>query len=466
MNFRLETVPHPKINNRDITFILENNDIHLPAAKFLAKEARSGGKNGTIGGITSHLQRAKQLRELFHHLQDIGINWHEATESDIISIRNAMLHWDSNDNPDKNNKYDYKKIKNNTMNSKLSVWFKFFQYMQEIEERCDIVLSTKLVKINKYSSSMKKHIEARKKEVEYIEVWDLMVPSDHVSKTFKTITRKEFEYFSKKLREDDVVYEMIALVMATTGLRIDAALKLRPDQFRSYFRYFHSGKSLNSKVSLSYIGKGDKYLECKIPLRTIHTLKGEYLNRAYTKRLKNHGERSKRGLEEYNNKYMWFNSKGRPINATDVRKAFKKASLALGRTQRPITPHWLRHSFATWALIDFSVREGVFLKGTTPDPLFITLLADLLGHADEKTTMQYVRTAIAIIEMERLEKENQSDKYYDGPLMTFQLFREDPGAQAIVKQEAIDEFGEKFDEKLFDPIQYAQSRGMLVDNSY
>lgn len=93
-------------------------------------------------------------------------------------------------------------------------------------------------------------------------------------------------------------------------------------------------------------------------------------------------------------------------------------------------------------------------------------LSDELGHADWKTTLRYVWTALQIEELERLELVRKPEKVYDGPLMTYQLYREDPVAQQIVKEIAIEEFGNKFKENQFDPLEYALKRRIAIDTSY
>lgn len=466
MELKLITVSHPFIPRRDITLILQNNDLHLPAARFLVKEARNGGRHGSIGGRTSHLQRAKQLRELFYHLAAMGIDWRDAIESDIRAIRNAMLHWDSNNNLDLKTTYSYQKIANDSMNTKLGVWFKFYRYMHEIGESYNMTLTTRLERVFEYRSQLLDHINQRNNEHKFVEVWDLKIPGSPKRKTYKVITRKEFDYFCKELQKIDITYVMIAKLMATTGLRINAALNVTPHQFKNYFKYLNTGKTLESKIKFRYVSKGDLSLECQIPIKMIADLQKEYLSRIYIERMKKYSERSERGLSEYNSEAMWLLNNGREVNYSDIIKVFTDASKALGRTIKPITPHWLRHSFATWALIDYSKRENILLKGIIPDTRFIIHLSELLGHANESTTMKYVQTALTITELERLENQIGAIKTYDGPLMTYQLYKEDPGAQEIVKKEAMKEFGNIFDEKQFDAIKYAISRGMLVDDAY
>jgi len=66
--------------------------------------------------------------------------------------------------------------------------------------------------------------------------------------------------------------------------------------------------------------------------------------------------------------------KDKPINVNTIQKAFK-TSLQIAGIQKPVTPHSLRHSFAT----HFLENGGNLIK-----------LKELLGHRNLHTTMIYV----------------------------------------------------------------------------
>jgi len=83
-------------------------------------------------------------------------------------------------------------------------------------------------------------------------------------------------------------------------------------------------------------------------------------------------------LENYINSYspkklLFTNNDGKEYYQSSVRKVLKKSALKAGITQR-VTPHMLRHSYATHLLED----------GTD-----IRYIQQLLGHNDPKTTMIY-----------------------------------------------------------------------------
>ena len=79
--------------------------------------------------------------------------------------------------------------------------------------------------------------------------------------------------------------------------------------------------------------------------------------------------------------------------------------------------------------------------------------------------MIYSQTAFQIEELERLELEREPSYNYDGPLTTFQLFRNDKYTQNIVREIAIQEFGIEFYENRFDPLSYAISRRIAIDSN-
>jgi integrase len=470
MAWTLKTVEHPTLYDRYITLIIENGVVHLPSARFLLKETKTGGRYGLPGGRTSHLQKAKQLRELLIHLENIGKTWDSALEVHVEAIRNSMLHWDRNGNPlckKESSKLPFKKIKNNTMNTKLSLWFKFYKYMEELKEPHNLVLSInkKIIYMSIQSDILgysKMRYEPKK-----IEVWKLLVPSSPKMKFYKAITRKEFKNLCTHLTQQDIVFDLIVRLMGDTGLRVEAATEITPAVFKSYFRYFKSGKSMESRVPLIYRGKGkNEPLECNITIRIISEIQKEYLSSLHIKRLKKYKDYCEQKGILFDKNIMWILSDGRPVKYVDIYKAIRTASVQMGRTIKPISAHWLRHSFAVWKILDYKKRNlGFKINIMNINPDIMILLQNELGHADAKTTMIYSWTAFQIEELERLELEREPSYNYDGPLMTFQLFRNDKYAQNIVKEIAIQEFGIEFDENRFDPLSYAISRRMAIDSN-
>lgn len=452
------TIPHPKINNREITLIFVNDKLDIPSAKFLIYESYYGGRYSSISGKSSHKNRAIKIIELYRHLNDMNLTWNIAFESDIKLIRNAMLCWDENGNIDNNN-FEYKAISNDAMNSKLGTWFKFYQYMSILHVPYNMHLTTK--KIRKYDNvNLLSHLDKRSNITsKYIDVWSLRVKPSPKNLTYHALSRTEFAHFLNHLENDDIVFSMIALLMVETGLRINATLNIEINQLKGFFKNFNSGKSMNDVVSLPYLAKGsqDTIKYCDLPLRTIAIIQKKYLSRIYINRIRNHEYKSDNTKSIYNKNTLWLLENGREVNYNDICKAFKKASNNMGYKSKPITTHWMRHTFATWSLIDFSKKENIPLKntGTTPNALFMLLLSHKLGHASIASTMKYISTALKLMGV----------GLNDGPiLISLTTFKKDIEAQELIMLEAKEEFKDKFNEDKFDVYKYALSRKIVIDN--
>jgi len=456
VDIKLRTIPHPTIPNREVTFVFIDNKLDETSARFLIREARYGGRTGDIAGKTSHKTRAIKIAELYLHLYDRGLTIFNAKESDIKMIRNAMLHWDTNDKYDKELYRDcgYKKISNDTMNQKIGQWFKFYRFLDSINIHYDMVMTTKWVR-RKRKKSRLSHLDSGTGENnDLIEIWKLKVKPSPRRKSYRAISRTEFEKLKNELDKIDPVYGTLAYFIVETGLRIDAALNIKISTFKNFFKLLNSRQDLNECKKIDYVDKGGEIKQFDLPLRTIQTIQQRFLSNFYTKRMKQHDNASSRGKFEYDEDAVWLLKNGRKVNYSDIQKAFKKASIALGRTNNRITAHWLRHTFATWTLIDFSREKNIPLEntGVTPNPLFLLLLGDKLGHVSEETTMRYIATALELMGV-------TTNK---GPIMSFRSLKKDPNAQKLIEEEAMYEFGDTFDSNIFDVFKYATSRGITV----
>jgi len=72
--------------------------------------------------------------------------------------------------------------------------------------------------------------------------------------------------------------------------------------------------------------------------------------------------------------HVFSTSKGNPLHRSQVNRSIKRICKEAG-VDRPISPHWFRHSNAT-----HSIENGAA----------ITTMQKRLGHSDPKTTMIYV----------------------------------------------------------------------------
>jgi len=459
MDIKTVTIQHPNLNKRDITLLIVDGKVDASSTEFLIYEARYGGRYGSIGGKTSHAPKAFQIAELYRNLNEIGKDWRNASEVDIKRIRNAMLCWDSNDNLNEKY-YPYKPISRDSMNHKLNTWFKFYKYMEKIQESYDMVLTTR--KVRKYRhKGLLDHLNKRylqNNQIDVTDSWTLKVKPSPKKHAFHALTRTEFSQLRKFLREIDIVYEMLALLIVETGLRRAAVLEAKENDFRNWLSYITGGKTINDVVKRKYIPKGgDEPYEYDLPIRTMQELNESYLMRIFPERLYKYEKRCDRLDQEINNDILWINKYGKEVKKHDINDAFVKASKMMGRTYKNITPHWLRHTFATWTLIDLAEKQGIPLEntGTSPNPLFILALQNKLGHADALTTMRYIVTALKIMGLDLNE----------GPIqISLRTFKRDKKAQELVVREAKNEFGPEFDKEYFDVIKYALSREIVIDD--
>ncbi|MGJ0299903.1 tyrosine-type recombinase/integrase [Aliarcobacter cryaerophilus] len=458
MDIETITIPHPNIRNRDITLLLVDNNIDLPSMRFLIHEARYGGRHNSILGKSSHKILAFQIAELYRQLDSMGLKWDKAIETDIKKIRNAMLCWDANDNKDYEN-YPYKKIENDSMNIKLNTWFKFYRYMDKIGINNDMVMTTRKVRKIK-PNNMLSHLNTlyeRNKNTDYIDSWILKVKASPKYSVFHALSRTEFSKLRQHLKNIDIVYEMIAIFMVETGLRIDAALHSPERDFKDLFKLLTNGKNMNDVVRRTYIAKGGDTKQYELPLRTVEEIHSSYIMRIYPDRKYYYEKRCERLDIAMDDNVLWISKSGKKIEANDIWNAFRKVSEIMGRKDNKITPHWLRHTFATWTIIDISNYKNISLENTgiLPNPLLITALQQKLGHASISSTMKYIATALKLMGM------NSNDGIIR---ISLRSFKQNLQSQELVKKEAQTEFGNDFNENIFDVIKYAISRGIVIDD--
>lgn len=370
-----------------------------------------------------------------------------------------MLGWDNNNNPDYEN-FDYALVKNNTMNRKIGTWFKFYRYMDQINEHYDMHIRTK--KIKKWKSpNMLDHLNNRihsDKKEEWTEVWAIKVKPDPIEYTYHAISRTKYNILENHLADIDTVYAAIARLMVETGLRIDAALKVSEKSFRHYLKHMNAGKEFEDSIKMEYVSKGGATLQCDLLIKTIATIQKRYLARLHRKRKTLYSRNAERLNKEYKDDAMWITKNGKIVQYHDIQKAFKLASEKMGHTVDNITPHWLRHTFATWALLDFSEDQKIPLVGTgvTPDTRFLILLAKKLGHASILSTQKYIMTALELMGVTTTK----------GAIISIKALKSCKSSQELIKRDAKMEFGDDFDIEIFDVFEYAISRGISVDDSW
>lgn len=453
---RYETrqIVHPSLQKRKITLIYIDNELDLPSFSFLVHEARNGGKSGSISGKMTHIGRAYKIIELYRELDLLGLEWSEAEEEDIRIIRNRMLCWDMSDNADYAY-YDHEPIENDTMNQKLSVWMKFFKHQRWIEANTRMVMGTKMVKAW-LPDAFLQHLSGTRhgERFKMVERWNLMVRPSPRKLYYPALSKLEFEAFRTQLRKIDVVYEVIALLMVDTGLRVDAALEFDMSAFSGWMKHLNvGGKKLHDDLPVKYINKGGDSKVCEISLNAIHEIQKLYRASHYNQRLQKY--------QEYWNgddEPLWLREDGKKIFYRDIQKAFKEASKAIHRIHNPVTPHHLRHTCATWLVIKLSEENKIALGiiGAEPHPMIMGVLMNKLGHASPQSTLRYTMTAY------KLQPRKES-KHGNMMVLTPLAIQHNKSIQSLLLEKALEEYGDNFDEEKYDMIKFAIKQGFAVE---
>lgn len=327
--------------------------------------------------------------------------------------------------------------------------------MKKVGEFHELKISIIKVRKKNYSSRLLAHLNYREnQDNKFIDVWLLKVKPSPIQFSYHAISKLEYIHLEERLKSIDIVYALIAYLMVETGLRAAVELEVKEVDFKNLFKYLNSGKKKDDVIKLEYISKGGNLDFCDIPLRAIERIQKEYLSREFVKRTKLYTDRCFRLGKKYNEKNIWFTDRGKEVNYIDLRVAFKKASEEMGRYKNKITAHWMRHTFATWTLIDYSDKNKIPLNstGVSIDIRLKNILMRKLGHASESLTIKYIITAIEL----------SNTGTHNGTIIPLKSFLESKIVQNITREKAIEEF----DEELFDVVKYAISKGIVVDDSY
>jgi integrase len=474
--FRADAFP-----KKDLYAIFVNSELDVPSFLFLSNEARIGGRRGLPSSSLTNRSRAYKIAELYDHLHYRKMDWRTCHEEDIRQIRNEMLHWNMMDEPDyayyeeqiakmleEDNSIiedDMERITNNTMNQKLSSWFKFFKYQQYNDESMIIYIKSKIVEVSIPDVRLQ-HIYGKNigQNKMLVERWSLMVPSSPEELVFHALTKGEYEAFKSQLLKIDPVYAAIAEMGVESGLRISALLRdVTHEWFSNTWKSLnHGGVTPEDLKDLPYINKGGKRLTARAPYRVAIEIRNIYIAGYYTDR-KNQNMLSK-WQNEGNG--LWFREDGKPITYTDVMKAFRKASVEMGRTVGidSITSHWLRHTFATWTIIDGVEQENkqrsdnnlLDLRRLEPTdvPRLLFWLEARLGHVSGKTTTRYITTAMYLLSYGST-----------GPAVSSFGLNRKQALLDLLRTNVIARYGAEFDEGRYDPIKYAIKCGYAVEHT-
>jgi integrase len=224
---------------------------------------------------------------------------------------------------------------------------------------------------------------------------------------------------------EDVVFTCLSYLMYATGLRIGGALQVPyPDTDKNNL-YITSPISIvrdygiaDNSFTFNYIKKGHErvndFAKCDVPIyawedisKVYHEFQEERLQ------LWREGMIIETKNKAYKNLYpksFWLNKKGKEVVNTDVWKAYRDTQTVIRDRYRRnfpyVTPHMLRHSYATRMVIEFSKKENIDLDPNNAAVIqFIhQYVQEQLGHTSRDTTIKYIRTALRVVKRRWIPK--------------------------------------------------------------
>lgn len=460
----IREIDHPEFDNRKLSILYINDKLDLPALSFLLEESRTGGRHGLKAGKTTHINRAYRIGELYGYLYRMfKMDWRQAKELHCKMIRNSMMCVDMKGKLDLKHYAGQLPVENDTVNLKLSAWWKFFKHQEKMNEKMIIDLIPKWVPVRKEDSYFQHTWGiSHGQNIEMKQVWRLRVKPSAKKLHYPALMENEFKSLRNQLSKQSVTIETLALLMVKTGLRVRAALEFDKKYLKNWMKYVGvGGKEFIGRIPFEYINKGadNELTKGYIPINTIEEITHTYLNSKvyndmlYRWQMENDSDEEPLWLLEIDNKV-------KKLTYDHVKKAFQRASKAMGRTAKidKITSHHLRHTFATWYLLD-KIEKGDLLISTIGDEvpeIIVNLLSSLMGHASKESTFRYLATAFKILHMQ-----TEDDRDLSVTLTIYEI-ETNKGVQAILRAEAIAEFGDTFEETLFAPIEYAIHSGYNV----
>lgn len=276
---------------------------------------------------------------------------------------------------------------------------------------------SELVEISPFRLPQTGHFQNNSRQDGNVKRRSLGKDPENESKTFKVLNPEEISFLLAAF--DDEVFSCFSYFMYATGLRIGGALQVPyPNTDDVNNQYITSPLLIVRDYDITdgffpfkYIPKGheqigDRY-KCDVPLYAWDDIWSVFFPLLETRlQLWRSYMIHTSGDTSYSERYpktFWLNKKGYEIKATDVWKAFRDACVKIKKNHKhgfpTIVPQMLRHSYATWMIIDFSKKGNVDLDPDNKASVeFIhQYLQDQLGHQHRSTTIKYMRTALRVV---------------------------------------------------------------------
>ena len=385
--FDVDGIPVPLINS---VIQLELHDfMHHMATSTSARHTRR--EPTTIRNIKYH------MKMWFDYCSDHDYDWRNVTyEGHLEPFRDFLVK---------------DRVENCTFNLYYSSWRMFYEWCSNNNIP---TLMTFPGKVTVISPVTNKHNDMLAHTKDTVDTYEK--DPGHLPTIIKTdvaseiVSQEKFYILAAALGDIDPVFEGIAYMMYETGLRLGGVLqvpigpsKLNPD-WMSWAELDHEGLDFQF---LYYIYKGKKRIEkCIVNTSVMKIVHDKYVLPKYDKDDDVEHDDKKRNYEERAQLYaskrnrgagkrpstdnMWLNKHGKIIHGFDVHRAFAIAREKIGFY---VVPHFLRHSYATYTVLNYLRVYGIDLDAAdaTLENIHYAV-KEQLGHSDIGTTELYIKT--------------------------------------------------------------------------
>lgn len=174
------------------------------------------------------------------------------------------------------------------------------------------------------------------------------LPKNHSTSKHRYLTKRELSRLLSALKEQNQRNYVMGFMMVVLGVRVSELVDVKWDDF--YYDMTETNVWLTVRN-----GKGRKSRDIKVPPALWSEI-----------------ELYKKNME----KNQHVRSRLFPVSVRQVERIIRKASINAG-LQKQVTPHWLRHTNATLALLNGASLQQV---------------QETLGHSEMTTTQRYLHT--------------------------------------------------------------------------
>lgn len=351
------------LNNYGTFFTLVlNNKLFVVVTRYFLWKIHNSNRSGMLAFSSQRLY-LYDLYNFFKLLYKFNFEWNTVISKDIRRVRDYLD--------------QIKNIDRETINRKTYIWVEFYQWCRD--NNIEVTYQPKYKRI-KRKSNLDDNFLAHISYGNNCLINEFYLSPLKAENIYKVLTEDEFNKLKIQLRIKDIMYEAIAIVMITTGLRIDEVLQLKNITFPT-------SNILSNEESLeySYVPKGEKStgkkVSCIFPYETWHYL-STVIFKLRAQRLKSNNRKTN---------YLFISESGQDIKSYHVQKVFRDISNE--KNNRKIVPHMLRHTYATWIVIQWAKENNINNISESFYKDIHEMLSQQLNHKNISTTKKYCKTA-------------------------------------------------------------------------